>query len=504
MKTKELCIGLILSFFILLILATSCTTRHEPVPILFDPLRYPAETFYVGVGIAIDKEVIKAKKTATLLAKADLASKIASTVFLRKEASLSDNGIAESLTFQELIQESLLQKLENLSFIEEHYSPKNGQITYAIINKGVWEAQKAKNILKAKEQAQTLLAERYPDMSLAREITILNATLASLGATQWGALVEDKFDGSYGNLMPMVRARRDLLVSRIRISTLYYVSDGLSPSNLISAKELALQQFQNFLLEKLYLEYENHRIMASSAMSTQELKKAINEHIQFCTAQHHNLLEYFEAPTSSDELYHVVLVVSRASWEEEEQNKVEELYQSVYPIFLSYTQEASVTDQIAALKKIQHLLGTSFVGLAIENHLFSQPKANKMGISLLLDQLIKSVQLSINCPSSLEEGQLFSVEVSLTNSLALVTEIPVTIIISDSKGELVFSQLGFMHEGESLAVRPLLPPEKKVQSLHVAIYWADYPQQGVETTIPIRSIPLGTRVWKWFTTRGTS
>ena len=497
MRNKVGHIGLLPGIFLILALVSSCATVQEPAPPNFDPLLYPAEKFYVGAGISKDKDKIQAKQNATILAKTDVASKIATTVTSKKEASISDNGINQSSTYKELIEESLLQKLENISFIEEDFSPKNGQVTYAIINKAAWEAQKASSILNEKVQANAILSERYPDMSLAREITILNAALDSLQQTQWGSLVQEKFDGSYGPLMTMVRARRDLLVSRIRLSNLYHIRDGTSSTNLIGAKEAALQQFQDFLVEKLYLEYEKYRVMVASTMSTQELKTVIANHVHFSLAQHHNLLEYFEAPDSTDKLRHVVLAVSKTAWEEQEQSKLDSLYQQVYPIFHSYKSETSVSEQIDVLNKIQNLLATSFLGLAIENRLFPQLNSNKQSITLQRDQLIQSVELSLVSSSSVEEGEIFSVEINLRNTRSLYTDIPITISITDDRKDLVFSQRIFMHDGESYTVRPLIPPEKKIQSLQVTCFWTEYPQQRAETSISIKKVPILKRAWRW-------
>ncbi len=133
MRNKVCLIGVLTSFFLILIFVCSCATLQEPPISNFDPLLFPTENFYIGIGIGKDKDKFKAKQTAKILAKADLASQIETTVISKKEASMLDDGFNQSSTYKELIEESLLQKLENISYIEEDFSPKNGQITYAIL-----------------------------------------------------------------------------------------------------------------------------------------------------------------------------------------------------------------------------------------------------------------------------------------------------------------------------------------------------------------------------------
>ena len=498
MRNKVCQPGLLLGFFLILALVSSCASLREPAAPMFDPLLYPPNEFYIGTGIIKEKDRGKAKQAAKLLAITDLASQIQTTIVSKKEASLLDDGHNQNSTFKELIEETLYQEFENILYIEEDFSTKQGQTTYAIINRTAWELQKARKILIEREHAQTILSERYPDISLAREISILNAALASLRKTTWGTLVQGKFDDSYGFLLSLVMARRNLLVTRAQHSNLYHISNGFSTANFTQAKENALQHFQVFLAEKLYREYEKYRIIVSSPMPAEKLKAEIDEHIAFSFAQNSNLLEYFEAPDSTEELFHMVLLVEKIAWEEQEQRKYDMLYQQVYPFFQSYSQAKALTDQILALNKIKKLLATSCMGLVIEEQFFPQQKSNKQSIELLLDQLIKSVDFSLTGPNSVQQGEDYSFDITLKNTRNLHTEIPVSIIISDEKGNQVYSQFIFMKGGERYTVKQFVPPGKTIQTLRISCYWTDYPQQQAGTSISVKKLPIIKRILGWF------
>jgi len=459
---------------------------------------YPPEKYYIGTGIITDKDRGKAKQTAKLQAISDLASQIQTTVTATKTSSTLDNGTKQDLTFGELIEETLYQEFENIIYIEEAYTAKKEQTTYAIMSRDAWEGQKARKILAERTSAEAIVSARYPDMSPVREITILSDAIASLEATMWGALVEAKFDDTYGFLLPMVKARREILYSRVLYSNLYHISEGSSPVNIIGAKDDALLKFQIFLTEKLCKEYESLRVRVSSSMSATALRDTIAQYVPYSLAQNPNLLEYFEGPDSIKGLYHVYLLVSKTAWEEQEQRAIDELYQQVKSMELAFQADVSVTGKLNILERLEQLLSTSIFGLAVENIIFPHQASSNQSIPSLREHLIDSVRLSLKTTNSVEEGEKVSIKVIVTNTSNLKTDIPVLCTVYDDKGKQRYSGTVPLSQGKSLDIEIGTDTRESAKNFNVRCFWTRYPQQKAEATIGIDKIPILTKIKRWF------
>lgn len=490
MKAKVGHVSLLGVSILILLLASSCISPPEP---MFDRPHYPPEHFYIGSGTGRSADRGTARQTAKMLAISDLASQIQTTIFSKKSASTMDDGNKQASTFEELIEETLHQEFENIIFIEEAYTSKKVQTTYAILSRAEWEGQKARKILKEKIIVESLLSPRYPDMSPIQEISILNEATSSLQATMWGSMVEGKFDGSYGFLLPMVKARRDLLFSRIIHSTLFQISEGLSSTNQKQAREQALQQFQLFLTDNLFKEYEPIRVLVSSTMSSSALRAEISRYVPIFLAQHQNLLEYFDSPEATAETYHVMLAVSKTAWEAEIQQEMDLLYQQVNSLVEYYEPESSVTDQLQVLDKIEDLIGTSFFGLAVEKLLFP----HQGSIQSLKNDIVSSVRLTLTGPKSVEEGQSAILSLSVSNSQGVQTQIPVICIVRDNKGEERYANIVTLRPATPEILELAIPARESATSLQVSCHWDGYPQCRAEATLPITKIPLFTRFKNW-------
>lgn len=485
---------LFLVFLLTLSIGSSCALWWEPPALMFDPLYYPSEKFYIGVGIVRDKDRGKAKQAAKMLAITDLASQMETTVTSTKTASTFDNGTEQDLTYAESIQESLYQEFEEIIYLEEAYTSKKEQTTYAIIKRDDWEAQKARKILAEQKQAQAILLARYPDIPPVREITILNDAKASLERTRWGALVEGTFDDAYGFLLPMIKARREILYARVRYSNLYHISESLSQTSLMEAKDHASRQLQAFLTERLCKEYESLRVRVSSGMESAILRDEITRYVPYAFSQHPNLMEYIEGQNSTEGLFSACMIVSKTAWEEQKQRAIDELYQQVKKLEQAFHSEISLSKKLDLLTKTEELLGTSFFGLAVENSIFPHQDPSKRSIPSLRGHLVDSVKLSLDATRSVEEGQTISVRVALSGASDTQTVIPILCRAEDDTGKQRYLETIHVPLGDSHDIIIATDKNEKAKSLQVSCYWTQFPQQRAETIISITKAPILTRI----------
>ncbi len=494
MRAKINLIGLCISVLLLTISVSSCRT---PAPILFDRALYPADEFYIGTGITKNDNKGQALKTAKMRAISDLASQIQTTIFSTRTASLSDDGMKQSSVFEELIEETLHQEFENVIYIEEAYTHKKEQTTYAIINRSDWEIQKVRKILREREKAQSILSSRYPDMSPVQEIKVLNKANASLKSTLWGSLVEGNFDDKIGFLLPLIQARRDTLFSKVFSSMLYYFTEGTAPT-IVEAEESALKNFRDIQIEKLYKEYENLRVQRSSPMTSPELKKKIEKYVMFSTTQNAGLLEYLEGLESIETQSHVYLIVQKSVWDELAAIEIDMLYQQVRTLENAYLENESVTGKLQILEKMRQLLDSSPFGLEVENTLFPYEQSFVRIIPYRKNQLIDSVSLHILTPKSVKEGESFSMNIVVANADSLHTDIPVKISVTDNEGKQQYSELITLRSGNPFSHTINVSKGEKAKYLQISCTWIQYPQQKVEQRIDITKISLLEKLKNWF------
>lgn len=197
--------------------------KHATAP-RFLAEQYPDDLYHIGVGIAVNKNYDRAREEARIKAKVDLISLLSSsTMRMNRTLLLTDNGRKQRTVFEETINESFIQEIEGVLFIEEPYnSRRKEQTTRAILSKTAWEAQKLTKIEQERVQARALLSERHPEMPAPKEIVILELVAEQLGQGVWGSFVEDRFDDAYGNALSLARARLNQLYAQALQSTRVY------------------------------------------------------------------------------------------------------------------------------------------------------------------------------------------------------------------------------------------------------------------------------------------
>ncbi|ADY14217.1 hypothetical protein [Sphaerochaeta globosa] len=487
MRAKIYRIGLyIISILLITLSVSSCRTT---TPILFDRARYPVDEFYVGTGITKNADKGQALETAKMKAISDLASQIQTTIFSTRTASSSDDGTTQFSVFEELIEETLHQEFENVIYIEETYTRKKEQTTYAILRRSDWEIQKARKILREKEKVQSVLSSRYPDMSPVQEIKVLNKAIASLQSTFWGSLIEGIFDEKMGYLLPLIQARRDTLYTRVFSSKQYYIGEG-SASSRAQAEESALQDFKNMQIEKMYKEYENLRVRLSSPMTSPELKEKIENSVEFSTTQNASLLEFLEGPESTQTLSFIYLIVQKVVWEDLIAKEVDTLYQQAKTLENAYQANNSVTGKLQILEKMQQLLESSPFGLEVENLIFPNEQSFEKIIPYRKDRLIASVNLHLLMPKSVKEDESCTLKIVVTNADSLHTDIPVKIIITDNNNKQRYLELVTLSSGIPFYHTIIIPRGEKAKYFSVNCFWTQYPQQKDEQRIDITRISL--------------
>lgn len=443
----------------------------------------------MGTGITKNVDKGLALETAKMKAITDLASQIQTTVFSTRTASSSDDGVKQSSIFEELIEETLHQEFENVLYIEEAYTRKKEQTTYAILSRVDWEIQKARRILREKERVQSVLSSRFPDMSPVQEIKVLSKAIASLQSTFWGSLIEGIFDDKMGYLLPLIQARRDQLYSRVFNSKQYYIGEGSGPSR-IQAEESALQNFRNIQIDKLYKEYENLRVRLSSPMTSLELKKKIEEYITFSTTQNTNLLEFLDGPDSTQTLSNVLLIVQKSVWDELITNEIDTLYQQARTLESSYQANESVTGKLQILEKMQQLLDSSAFGLEVESMLFPHDESMIQLIPYRKNRLISTVNIHLIMPKSVKEDESCSLKIVVTNTDGLYTDIPVRIAITDNDNNQRYSELITLRSGTPFFHTIVIQKGERAKYFQVDCSWTQYPQQKDQQRIEITKISI--------------
>ncbi len=501
MRAKIQGIGFVLGILLITLTASAC---KSPVPLLFERWQYPVDEYYIGTGIATDKNKGQALQTAKMRAISDLATQIQTTISSTRTASLSDDGIQQATSFEELIKETLHQEFENVMYIEETYTPKYEQTTYAVIKRSDWEAQKVRKILREKEKAESILSARYPDMSPVLEIQILSKAISSLQATLWGTLVEGLFDDKAGFILPLIQARKDILSSRVLHSTLYYINEGVSASSKTRAREIADRAFKDAQLEKLCKEYEYLRVRLSANMTADELESKAEEHIDFTIQQNPNLLEYLDEPEASGSDHKVYLVVRKSLWDELTAKEVDSLYQEVKALEEKYQEDDSVMGKLQVLDSMRKLLDSSFLGLSVENMIFPYEQASVDSIPLRREQLIASVNLMLMLPKAVKEGESFTLRMEVRNSQALKTNIPIKCTLTDPKGHQILSEIVNLQPDKPFSYTYTPPEGDKNDSFQADCFWTQYPQRRAEACIEITKKTIKEKFMNWWNGLGSN
>jgi hypothetical protein len=494
MRAKIQGIGFVLGILLITLTASAC---KSPVPLLFERWQYPVDEYYIGTGIATDKNKGQALQTAKMRAISDLATQIQTTISSTRTASLSDDGIQQATSFEELIKETLHQEFENVMYIEYE------QTTYAVIKRSDWEAQKVRKILREKEKAESILSARYPDMSPVLEIQILSKAISSLQATLWGTLVEGLFDDKAGFILPLIQARKDILSSRVLHSTLYYINEGVSASSKTRAREIADRAFKDAQLEKLCKEYEHLRVRLSANMTAVELESKAEEHIDFTIQQNSNLLEYLDEPEASGSDHKVYLVVRKSLWVNDSK-RVDSLYQEVKSLEEKYQEDDSVMGKLQVLDSMRKLLDSSFLGLSVENMIFPYEQASVDSIPLRREQLIASVNLMLMLPKAVKEGESFTLRMEVRNSQALKTNIPIKCTLTDPKGHQILSEIVNLQPDKPFSYTYTPPEGDKNDSFQADCFWTQYPQRRAEACIEITKKTIKEKFMNWWNGLGSN
>lgn len=468
--------------------------KNAATPPKFRPELYPDMFYYVGVGIVQQKDEGRARDEAKLKAKERLVAQIAqTTVTSIKNVHTSDDGSKQESVFKETVNESFIQEIEGVKFIEENFKPKSGeQVTYAVLSKREWETQKLTKIEKERIQAQAILSERYPGISATKEIAILNRAIALLEERVWGSLIEDRFDDTHGNLLALSRARINHLYPQVLQSTrVYHVFEGISTHSHAEAKSIAGARFRSYLCERLIGEYRPKQIRYGADI---EVREEIPEYVDSFMNRHPTLFEYFLGPDSHPGSWQVYLAVSRALVDEMLNKDIDALHLQVHSFKQEFEGESSVGGKLTLLSKIRALLSTSFIGLAVEEELFGNGERSLQAIE---ESIIKSVELSIDVTPTVQSGAPFVIMVKVDNSMDLNTSIPVKLQVVSSNNQNKLDK-SFTLNSTIPQMFPIeVPAAEKANSYTITLAWENHPEIAVKRTIPIAKQSRWTKFLNW-------
>jgi len=493
-KVTNLFLMLILVMFILCGCAIG-SSKNEVFPPKFNPALYPDTVYYVGLGIAQQKNEGIAREEAKLKAKERLVSQITQTTISSNKLVLtSDDGSTHESQYKEMVNESFMQEIEGVTFIEEAFRPKSGeQMTYAVLATREWETQKLTKIDKERMLAQAILSERYPGIPPTKEIIILTRAIAFLEERVWGALVEDRFDDTHGNLLSLSKARLSHLYPQVLQSTrVYHVFEGVSSLSQATAKNLASSYFQSYLGERLLSEYRPKQIRYGADY---DLKEEITEYINSFMNKHPSLFEYFPGPDSLSGSWQVYLAASKAMVDEMLNKDIDSLYLQVHSFKQELEQETTVVDKLALLGKIKELLSTSFIGLAVEEDLFPN---GLRSIQSIENSIIKSVQLMIDVPPSAEKGTPLTITARVRNSMNLETSIPVFLEVTDTSNRVKFEKQFIINASIPQFYSIDIPSNEKTNRYIISLTWEKYPDVSTKETVTLAKLPIVTRFLNFF------
>ncbi|MFA5447838.1 MAG: hypothetical protein WC233_06135 [Sphaerochaeta sp.] len=486
------------SFLLLLLFSFFCVVgcAHTPPP-LFQPDQYPEDLYYIGIGIVINENSGQAREEAKLKAKEDLISQLThSTVTAHRRVQVTDDGRTQQTIFEETINETFIQEVEGVAFIEESFLSKGAvQTTRAILSKQEWEIQKLTKIERERNRARAILSERYPDMPAPNEIVVLNRLITTLQEGIWGALVEDRFDGTFGNVLDLAKARLNNLYPQILQSArVYRTHEGTSILSQSHAKDVARGQFVSYLVNRLITQYSTLRIRYAWAHSEGELRAGINEYVYNFMNKHPSLLEYIPGPDSHDSFWQVFAVVSQSQLDEALNKDIDDLYLQVLSLTQGLKEEKTVTAKLAYLAKIRFLLDNSFIGLTVEDELFGYGSGS---LQALERNLIDSVQLIVAAPDSVQVGTQALVSIQVQSRLPLGATIPLTLQIKDSSHQII-REIPITLDTLDTSIQTIeVPGKEKSKEYTVTCSWSDYPQKNASKTIMIAQVSLLTRIKNW-------
>ena len=186
---------------------TSCASAPQcpPEP---DWMRNPEqEGYYVGVGSAHSGSQAEDRPVAEARARADLATRISTTIYSELEVATSSSSDGEySQQVEELVNQSVETNIQDIETVDTYYCPSSGYWVYMRLSRDKWEA-----IQEQRRQEVVMRVEGLLDQVLADEesaftdrIERLVRSYGLIGEVSFGEDLQGSLRGESGNLSDLV------------------------------------------------------------------------------------------------------------------------------------------------------------------------------------------------------------------------------------------------------------------------------------------------------------
>jgi hypothetical protein len=487
-KSKKL-LPCVCTVFVILLFFSSCLSGPDTIPHLFHPEEYPNELYYVGSATVLSSEKGIAKEYAKKQALHDLASQIQTRVSSHSTSTLFDDGSHLSGSMGIYISEELTQEIENLRYIEEVYHPKTGQTTHAILSKDVWEGQKLRKTLDAKQKADEILSSRYPDMQKALEVSILKRAMESLNSTFWGTFVEGMIDGKYGQYYTIIETRRNSLLDQLIHSPYTYVSEAISELSLLDAKKIALENLAEAMKTEMVNEYKTSWIQAKGLIDQENFMIQIDDYINFHLLELFDQISVFEGKDSQIGFYQQFVTISKETWQQIQTEDKEKLKNQVEKELSSITENENFNEIMQTLHRARDIVCQNFLGPSVCKYEHSAQVNYLHEIQGQIVAYFKTTGLEIQAAKEIEEGGYLTVTVhSLWGGKSLVF-MPVIVSVSSLNEKTPFYTMTKtldIHNSASFTFQ--VPKQSETKNLTLSASLAEYPE--IKATSLVKIIPI--------------
>jgi hypothetical protein len=498
LKTSDICL-LALGIVLALCSCSSLYTQQTPK---FNDTDYPGELYYIASATVHTSDIGADKENARKQALCTLASLIKTKVSSISTSTLFDDGNHQSKSMGMFISEELTQEFENIMYLEEAYSKKHGQTTYAILNKDAWEGQKMRKTLAEKQKADAILASRYPEIPKAMEVSILKNAIDNLNFSIWGSAVEGTVDGKYGQYITLLETRRNSLLDRLLHSQFSYISEGISKSSLIEAKAFALEKLKETLCLGIYNEYYSYWIQSPQKIEAPQFHEEIEDFVEYQVEQLKEQIPLFEGKDSQEGNYQIYAMLEKNIWQQTQLDECEKIKNIVEKLLSTIDRQSSFDTTVQVFFQAEQILSQSFLGLSVGKENSSQKIPYIMLINEELADLFADADLIITPMvlenrDSIEEGKELTLSITSSNILRSMRYLPVVLSVKTSKGNVIIDKTGTFDSQSILSFTFTVPKAKETENLTCKVQLKEYPKINDEIVIKVTKTPLLNKIGNW-------
>jgi len=186
---------------------TGCASAPQcpPEP---DWMRNPEQAgYYVGVGSAHSGSQAEDRPVAEARARADLATRISTTIYSELEVATSSSSDGEySQQVEELVNQSVETNIQDIETVDTYYCPSSGYWVYMRLSRDKWEAIQEQRRQEVVTRVKGLLDQVLADeeSAFADRIERLVRSYGLIAEVSFGEDLQGSLLGERGNLSDLV------------------------------------------------------------------------------------------------------------------------------------------------------------------------------------------------------------------------------------------------------------------------------------------------------------